>query len=341
MPVLSDGTFAPAYLGIISSNERGAKATSLLMSNSDLHIGYVVAAHAPGSRGYLTETEWTYDIVSEVSQGTGMRTTQTYYRARAGFGLGGSINDFTSQTIHTPKGWVPGQFLTPELRKQASRVVFLCENGIAQKPIIVGFARHLDNPNYQNAKLGHNYIFNFNGISTTISKDGEYAITFTGGILDANSNTYLKPPEATTGTFLKFLKDGSWTVDDAKGESIKLDKPGKALNAVARAINVTTTEKDYNLKTKGKATVQATGNAVFNSGKKIYIGKEGATDPLVLGNKLASALKALVDIISLPVLGQAGPFSCVSAIAAPLKAWGAMYATQNVSPFLSKKGYVE
>jgi hypothetical protein len=340
MRFTEDGACLPSWLGATDAYSQGGVAAILNSQNTTLKTGYVVGIHYPLDKGYEEATEIVYDVVARSSVGMDASTSHLYTNVRLGARLGGTENDFASLTLRSVKSYDHSKGLS-ELQKQECSVVLIeCENGMSQNAIIVGFGRH---PKLVAAsqQLGHNYIFNFNGISTTISKDGEYAITFTGGILDANSNTYLKPPEATTGTFLKFLKDGSWTVDDAKGESIKLDKPGKALNAVARAINVTTTEKDYNLKTKGKVVIQATGNAVFNSGKKIYIGKEGATDPLVLGNKLAEAMKQLVTILSIPVIGQAGPFPCVSAFAAPLSAWGQLYGAKNISPFLSKKGYVE
>jgi hypothetical protein len=303
-------------------------------------VGYVVAVHYPGDKDHEKDKEILYDAVCMESDGLDTSSWRMFSNLRLGIRLGGSVQDFSFISLRSPKSkYLPSKGLTQEQRTESSCVLIECENGMSNAGIIVGFSRHADLP-VENKALGHNYRWDFNGISTTINQDGEYQVIFSGGILDPNNNTYIAPPADTTGTYLKFTKTGNLVLDDAKGESITLDKAGKALSIVARAMNVTVTEKDYNLTSKGKTVIKATGNAVFNSGKKIYIGKEGSTEPLVLGNKLAAALKALVDILSVPVIGQA-IIPCVSALTGPLTGWAALYTTKNVAPFLSKKGYVE
>jgi hypothetical protein len=217
-----------------------------------------------------------------------------------------------------------------------------CENGFSQFGVIIGFSEH---PSIAADEfvLGHHYVWKRNGISVTVNKDGEYSVEFSGAILDPNTNKHIAPPENTTGTFFRFTKEGGWTVDDVKGESISLDKTNGQINILARSMNTTTSEGDYNLSTKGKTNVQATGNAIFN-GAKVYVGKEGSTEPLVKGNELANALDLLVrTFLETPLIGQAGPFPCFlhPTIRGKLMAWKNTYGRKRTAPFLSRKGYVE
>jgi hypothetical protein len=336
-----DGACIPSWLGAETAYDAGSAAYSLNFNNSSMHKGYVVGVHYPLDAGYEQATEITYDVACNVSMGVDASFWHVYRNVKLGVKFGGSSQDFMRFSLRAPKSnYDASTGLTEQQIAECSCVLIECENGQSERAYITGFWEH---PNLQpdQKEFGHNYRWDFNGMSTTISKDGEYGLTFTGAILDPNTNSYIQPPSGTTGTFFKFLKDGSWLVDNVQGESIKLDKPGKALTAVSRAMNLTTTAGDLSINTKGKTNVQASGNAVFNSKAKVYTGREGATDPHVLGNKLVQAFQELVAILSLEVSGMAGPFPCISAFPPLLASWAAKYAVPVVSPFLSRKGFVE
>ena len=335
-----DGACVPHWMAMSDAYEQGAKGYRFTQDNSNLKQGYVVAVHYPGEPNYESSKEIKYDVICAVSEGLDTSAWHLYTNARLGMRFGGSTKDFLVMTIRCPLAkYDPSKGLTEELRAESSCVLIECENGQSHSPIIVGFGRHANLPD-DTKLLGHNYRWDFNGISTTISKDGEYAITYSGAILDANTNSYIAAPAATTGTYMKFTKEGSWTANNVAGESILLDKAASKSTFMGRSMLIQTSEGDLNVLSKGKTNVQAQGNAVFNSTKKVYIGTEGSTEPLVKGNQLAGALKMLVDILSVPVIGQAGPFPCMSLIAPQLRAWAAIYAAKNRSPFLSRKGYV-
>ena len=264
----------------------------------------------------------------------------TFRNARWGAGSFGSSQDFTRARLNVPKGFKAGGAFTKEMQAQSSYVAFFCENGRSQLPVIVGLAEH---PSLfdDSKELGHYWAQTFNGFSIGIDKDGQYSATFTGAILDPETNAYIEAPEATTGTTILMDKEGSILLDNVKGESIKLDKTAKSIVITARSIKTDVTDKDYANTIKGKVTFLAQGNAVFD-GKKIYIGKEGTPSPMVKGTELATFVrKLLAAFMSGSPIGQLGamPVMASAKLLADL-AQLVPYGTPG-SAFLSKKGYVE
>jgi hypothetical protein len=314
-----------------------------MSDNVALHTGYVVAAHYPGDTGYVGNKRVLYDLVSLVTSPGGGVTWMTFFNAAWGAGVFGSVADFTRARLSTPQGWTNGAEFTTEMMNQASRVAFMCENGRSQSAVIIGLLEH---PSLfdDSKELGHYYKQVFNGFSVGIDKDGQYSATFTGAILDPETNTYITAPEATTGTTILFDKEGSLLLDNVKGESIKLDKTAKSITTTARAIKTDVTEKDHATTAKGKITFLATGNAVFD-GKKIYIGNEGrASNPLVLGNELAKFVSGLLDaFLTTSMVGALGylPVQLSPDVRARLMQLKPYSISGMTNPFLSKKGYVE
>jgi hypothetical protein len=341
MPKLSDGSWAPSYLSCHTSTVRQSHALDLVDANSDLHMGYVVAIHYPGDAGYTNSKFALYDIVAPITVKGGSTTWMTFYNARWAAGAGGSSQDFTRMRLSTPKGWKAGSALTKEMMEQSSYVAFFCENGRSQLPVIVGLAEHPslfpDSKDY-----GHYYAQSFNGVNTLIDKDGQYSVTFTGAILDATSNAYKTAPEATTGTTILLDKEGSLLLDNVKGESVRLNKTDKAIQIKARGMSTVVSDKDHTTNVpNGKVYFLAGQNAVFN-GKKIYIGAETTTEPLVLGTQLTIFVKNLLNAFLMkPFVGVLGnmPIMLHPDVRKDLMTL-IPYGTP-VSRFLSKKGFVE
>jgi hypothetical protein len=320
--------------------EQGDSLAALMRRNDSLREGYVVGVHYPGDVGYEAKSEILYDVACKPNSDKDSQSWHLYANCRLGVRIGGTTNDFMRYTLRCPRGTFDAtKGLTKEQQDESTLVVIQCENGLSQFGIIIGFGEHPKLGTDTRAN-GHYWQWNFNGMVSSINKYGEYAVTYSGNVLDPATNSYKLPPENTAGSTFMFLRSGGWLVHDAYGESISLDNVGKRLMLLGRSALIQTSEGNLDVKTKGKVDVQATGNAVFNSTAKVYIGKEGATEPLVLGNKLAQALKELIDIISAPVIGQAGPFPMVSNLVYPLKGWAAKYGVKNTSPFLSRKGFV-
>lgn len=340
MPMLNDGSCAPSHIATATSKSRGASTLGYLENNVALHTGFVVDVHYPGDPGYENARSVLYDIMGMIIAPGGGLTWMPFYNARWGVGMFGASQDYTRARLNVPKGWNKGKAFTEEMLNQSSYVAFICANGRSQNPIIIGLLEHpslfADDP-----ELGHYWAQAFNGVETVINGSGEYSITFTGAILDPETNAYIEPPEATTGTTLVFDKEGSILLDNVKGESIKLDKKAESLDVAARAMTVDVTDKDYATTVKGKVTFLSQGNAVFD-GKKVYIGKEGSDQPLVLGKKLVSAMNELINALSGPLIGQLGaaPVSIHPTVKAALLQWQGKYAGPG-SAFLSRKAFVE
>jgi hypothetical protein len=313
-----------------------------LSSNVTIKQGYVVARHYPNEEGYKRFKEVVYDVIAPASLREEGVSWQFYRNVRWASGLGGTVKDFTEIQMMVPsQPWQPNTPITKELIEQTTAVTLLCINGQSNNAIVVGFARNPYRETVPSRDDGHYYRWDFNGMSSIIDKDGQYKVTFTGAVLDPQTNKYKDAPAETTGTYFQFSKEGNWSVDNAKGESILLDKKNKGLNIRAREMRVDISEKDYSMAVKGKMVFKSDGVAVLN-GKKNYIGKEGATEPLVLGKKLTTALQKLITVLITPPIGVLGsaPVMPSPALIAGLNQWMAQYATPT-SPFLSRKGFVE
>jgi hypothetical protein len=340
--ILEDGSVLPSFLGVNTVEERGEVIAQQQFDNTSLKTGYVVGIHYPKDQGYADLTEIVYDVVCPTSFQGGGTWWQHFRNVKWGSGIGGSPKDFTEVRLYCPIGaWKPNSPITQDIIDQSTAVNLLCENGQSHNGVIVGFAKHLSRQILNAKDLGHYYRWDFNGMSSIIDKDGQYKVTFTGAVLDPQTNKYKDAPAETTGTYFQFSKEGNWLVDNSKGESILLDKKNKALNIRAREMRVDISEKDYSTTVKGKMVFKSDGVAVLN-GKKNYIGKEGATEPLVLGKKLTTALQKLIAVLITPPIGVLGsaPVMPSPALIAGLNQWMAQYATPT-SPFLSRKGFVE
>lgn len=336
-----DGACIPSWLAVTDAPHQGSMAEALNSTNTAVRVGYVVSVHYPLDKDYEKATEVTYDVATRSSIGSGASAWHLYTNVRLGVRLGGSINDFSRFRIRSPKAkYDASKGLTPEQIAECSAVMIECENGQSQNGIIVGFAEHPNLPP-DDKLLGHYYRWDFNGMSSSINKDGEQRTTFTGAILDPNNNQYIAAPSDTTGTYTLFDKNGSWWANNVKGESLVLDKPGKRAKLTGRSITLQSLEGNVNVASKAKVDVQATSNAVFN-GRKVFTGKEGSSNPHVKGHVLADALNKLVTILSNGPIGALGlaPVATHPVVVAQLQAWKAIYA-QKSSPFLSRKAYVE
>lgn len=339
MPFSPDGACIPSWVGVAPVASLGDVAQAMNFNNYALKVGYVVAVHEPDPK----HPETMYDVVTRTGLGDQAATWQLYTNLRVSAGLGGTAEEYTRVRLRAPRAkYDHKEGLTADQLREATCVVFTCEQGFSHLGYIVGFGEH---PNLvaDDMDLGHYYKWAFNGITSIVNSDGEYSVEFTGAILDPNTNFHVAPPEPTTGTFFKFSKDGGWLVDDVKGESITLDKPNATLDMVARNMDITITEHNLNGTAKEKVHFVAGTNAIFNGGK-VYIGKEGAGDPLVLGNHLADALDKLVRILTEnPIVGRAGkiPVMLFEPVKTQLQMWRKLYGKKNTSPFLSRKGYVE
>lgn len=122
-------------------------------------------------------------------------------------------------------------------------------NGEGREGIILGGINHAARRSVIKSTEGPQYKSEFNGVETSINKDGEYIVTFKGqptNIAQLNNAPSAKIPAATysasVGTsFFKFDKTGSYEVNDnatSDKQFLKIDKPGGTIQLVAGKISL-------------------------------------------------------------------------------------------------------
>ena len=198
-------------------------------------------------------------------------------------------------------------------------------NGEAREAIILGGLLHSARQSDITVADGPVYKSMFNGVETSINKDGEYIITFRGqptniAKLSAAPTNAVESPayDAAVGTsFFKFDKTGSYEVSDnaqSNVQNIRIDKPSGTLTISSGKIvlkmtkgtevvdltckqsNTVATDKIDN-KTKVYAT-EATTSAKIKS-PKIAFGKSGVE----LLDQLAKLVDALGKVMPLSPVG--------------------------------------
>lgn len=116
-------------------------------------------------------------------------------------------------------------------------VVVALLDGDGREGILLGGLQHIARPSTLSRDSDIAFASRFNGIHTAIDSDGEWTLTFHGKAtnedkLAAPSASQVPAPtfdDSIAGTFMKFLKDGSWELSDAatdKPQGVKVDKQG-------------------------------------------------------------------------------------------------------------------
>lgn len=136
-------------------------------------------------------------------------------------------------------------------------------NGQGREGIILGGINHAARKTIIKATDGPQYAAEFNGIETSINKDGEYKITFKGqptNIAELNNSPSKKLPapkyDTKVGTsFFKFDKKGGFEVSDnaeSDKQFLKIDKDGGTIELAAGKVSLKFTKKSeaVSLKTK-------------------------------------------------------------------------------------------
>jgi hypothetical protein len=333
--LLRDGTVVPAHMNVSRTGSASGMATAF--NNTALRVGYITAIHYPGEEGYVNNRDILYDAIVLQGDGTRPDVFVRYKNCRLANFLGYS-KDWEKRTLRCPTshtGVYDEAFL-----KSTTRVLLLCANGRANSPYIIAADSAADSPP-DRKEDGHMWGWEFNGVNWLIDKDGQLTITHKGPTAGPDGKD-LEPDAAVAGTFIKFDKDGSFVIDDVKGESITIDKKNKKIIINSREMEQNATSAGWTVEAAKDVKIHAGGNVILNGDNKTYIGKEGASEPLVLGNKLAQALNELVTILSSPVIGALGqaPVTINPGLAVALKQWQAKYATPS-APILSKKKFTE
>jgi hypothetical protein len=147
----------------------------------------------------------------------------------------------------------------------------------------------------------------------------------------------------TGPTTIMIDKKGSILLDNTNGEVIQLNKPERALQIQARSMVTMVTDKDsFTYVPNGKVTFLS-GKTVTLNAPRVCIGSDTATEPMVLGNKLAKAYLDLLNaFLQTPVIGQLGNMPVmISPTLVNKLIQLVQYGVPYASPFLSKKGFLD
>jgi hypothetical protein len=335
--ITRDGAVIPAHMNLTRTSDRMDVLYELQDGNYALRVGYIIATHHPG-KDNPTNKYVVYDVVCPQVSAGGAEAFVTYFGCKVA-SMFGSATDWERKTLRAPKSYTGP--ITAEFLATSTKVLLLCGDGRKSAPFIVAAGSNIDAPK-DSAEDGHNWEWEFNGINWKIDKEGQLSLTHKGPTVGENNETLPADPEVA-GSFLKFDKDGSITLDDATGESVTIDKKNKKIIINSREMAQNVTEKNWTVEVAKDVDVHAGGNIILNGDGKTYIGKEGSTEPLVRGNQLVTALSELVSIFtSQPAIGALGqvPVTINPFLAAALVQWQAKYGTPS-APILSKDKFTE
>lgn len=145
--------------------------------------------------------------------------------------------------------------------KAGDFVICVPLNGETREGVILGGLKHPSRSSKLDPTEGPAMAREFNGIEEKITVDGEYTMTYLGqpinlALLKAPSALPVLPPiynPASTGSYVKFSKDGSWEVNDKSivlPQSIKLNKTGGTLEIKAGTTTITMDKLSQSIATK-------------------------------------------------------------------------------------------
>ena len=247
-------------------------------------------------------------------------------RQMAKFGDVYNYEEWGLRNIHLP---TVNKTPTTYANRVGEIVVVANIGGNPNDGVIVGSLRHPA----RKAKLTENnvaYASEFNGLETTIDKDGAYKLKFQGtpttvaSLKSAVSSG--KIPDAkydttTGGSYLSFDKEGSFEVNDShsKPQSLKIDKSGGKITIVSGDVKVTLSKSDGSYSIDSKITTLKAANKFTLSTKSAAI--EASQEIKIKSAKVAigsgsveliDSIVKLVDAIgALVVSSPVGPCSPV------------------------------
>lgn len=202
-------------------------------------------------------------------------------------------------------------------------------NGQGREGIILGGINHAARKTTIKATDGPQYKAEFNGLETSINKDGEYTVTFKGqptnlAILNDIPSKKIPTPTydmAVGSSFFKFDKTGSYELNDnaqSNKQYLKIDKPGGTISLVSGNIALKFTKSSEAVSLKAKTTdvvstdkiTMKTKEFLITSDTKAYIkspkvaiGKEGAE----LLDQIGKLIDALSKVQAISPVGPCTP----------------------------------
>lgn len=273
--ILPSGSVLPA--GLFDKDSDHFSSHDHNYKNFGIKAGIVINCYTADDKKNLSKSVPEYDVAVIEQNENASQNVITYQNCPAAELFGG-LGDFFEFTYRNQtKADKKGQEKTFNLQN-GSQVLIACLNGSSEKAIIIGALKHPKRKSKLTKASGHSMYGEFNGLSTSIDKDGAFKILFKGSTnTDGKANN-----EKVGGSYLTIEKDGSIQLSDGNKEFIRLDKTKKTLFLNSEKDMSLNTDSNLNLlskkdtnQTMAKWMVKASGS-VSMSGEKFDINSKGA-----------------------------------------------------------------
>ncbi len=218
--------------------------------NFSLKTGVILKATEVDDEKNVGKISVEYDV-SVYEQDEDRGVTQTIYKGCTFLDSFGGIADFMEVRRRAPENQEYKTDLDSE-KQNGALVLMLCIDGVADKGIIIGALSHPKRKNTLTKDAEMHLEGEFNGLNWQINKDGELVVTFKS----ASDNDGKYADEEAGGTFVKIEKDGSVEVNDAKTESIRIDKTEETIDLKAAKDISNTTDANFNITAKENLNVK-------------------------------------------------------------------------------------
>jgi hypothetical protein len=249
-----------------------------LFNNTALRIGAITEVIETDNDLNQNKIIPEYTVVC-VEQDENRGMTTTIYKNCVSVDTFGSIADFVRFKRRTPKN--PDFKNKVDFKQQDSNLVLLlCLDGNSERAVIIGGLPHPASKAILDKAKEMHFESEYNGLNIQINKDGAFTLTFKGP-----TDNQGQPTTKNGDTTFKIEKDGSFEVNDNKGDSIRLDKTNQTLNVKTEKDQSYTTGANYNLTAKENGSIsvkdmliKASGSASFSSASSFNITSEGSLD---------------------------------------------------------------
>ena len=249
-----------AATGVFSSNTPTAANTGETRDNQ-LYRCIVTARYFVDDELNVTQNAANPQVLYDCAVLGGFQEGQTISNCRLASWLGGQYN-FAERVLcpnRMPLNEIP-------LKEQDGDIVLVqFIQGQKMAPMIVGMGTQPKDGDSTGATIdnGPRWVEQYNGVNTTINKDGEYTLTVKGGELDAETDSFIPNETAANNlSSITLTKDKKVTIATPQGPSIEVD-------GTADGITIQTNGGDKVTLASGTVTVENSG------GVKITLSSSG------------------------------------------------------------------
>ena len=242
-----------AATGVFSSNAPTPGNTGETRDNQ-LYRCIVTARYFVDDELNITQNAPNPQVLYDCAILGGFQEGQTISNCRLASWLGGQYN-FAERVLcpnRMPLNEIP-------LREQDGDIVLVQYiQGQKMAPMIVGLGTQPKDGDATGAKIedGPRWVEQYNGVLTTIDKEGQYSLIRKGGELDTETNSFT--PAETTESSIRLDKDSKITILAGTGTTVALDGSADSVTISNNAgVNILITSSGITINGGSMATIAA------------------------------------------------------------------------------------